>query len=461
MTLPRYLQPRPAARVAVVRDENTAAYRALLGRWLIDLALLLGWAHPGRCHHPLAPFSHHHRCWDNDEFLALTGLADGGEGDGGREGEDEFEDNPSRFRSPARFVRLLKKRRRELAGVPLDPDLPLVRNIGLLAGLLELDPAEQAALCFALLLDSNHLFKRAVAQQSQPANSALLYQLLAGLTGLPAEAFRVALRPNGVLCMTGLLKLQERNVDLEDKLGPGKIAHILLAPHADAEALMSCVLKRVTRRSLTVDQFPHLAKDTAVAVGLLQAALRERLPGTNLLLYGPPGVGKTEYAAALAQVVGAELYEVDCADEDGDPIRGERRLQAFNLGQRLLARRGDALLLFDEVEDVFKTDPLAELFGGRSRASGGKAWTNRALETNPVPTLWLTNHAKAIDAAHLRRFDYSIRFSLPPQSVRLDIARHHLGEWAGEDDWLATVAARAVAPTGYDLRLLSVDQDIS
>ncbi|MBK8896375.1 MAG: ATP-binding protein [Candidatus Competibacteraceae bacterium] len=461
MTLPRYLQPRPAARVAVVRDENTAAYRALLGRWLIDLALLLGWAHPGRRHHPLAPFSHHHRCWDNDEFLALTGLADGGEGDGGREGEDEFEDNPSRFRSPARFVRLLKKRRRELAGVPLDPDLPLVRNIGLLAGLLELDPAEQAALCFALLLDSNHLFKRAVAQQSQPANSALLYQLLAGLTGLPAEAFRVALRPNGVLCMTGLLKLQERNVDLEDKLDPGKIAHILLAPHADAEALMSCVLKRVTRRSLTVDQFPHLAKDTAVAVGLLQAALRERLPGTNLLLYGPPGVGKTEYAAALAQVVGAELYEVDCADEDGDPIRGERRLQAFNLGQRLLARRGDALLLFDEVEDVFKTDPLAELFGGRSRASGGKAWTNRALETNPVPALWLTNHAKAIDAAHLRRFDYSIHFSLPPQSVRLDIARHHLGEWAGEDDWLATVAARAVAPTGYDLRLLSVDQDIS
>ena len=288
------------------------------------------------------------------------------------------------------------------------------------------------------------------------------------------------------------------------------LPNILFAPHADAEALMACFLKRSPRRTLTLANFPHLQRDTTAAVGLLRAALDHRIPGTNLLLYGPPGVGKTEYAAVLAEAVGAELYEVDYADEDGDPIRGERRLHAFNLGQRLLARRDNALLLFDEVEDVFERDPFARLFGGESDgATAGKAWINRTLENNPAPALWLTNDARSMNRAYLRRFDYAIRFALPPHSVRIEIARHHLGDWAGEDDWLARIAAhehltpaqleraaklarhagngdleanralvrqaldrsatllrqkralaRHVVPTGYDLRFLNVDQDM-
>ncbi|MBK7543043.1 MAG: hypothetical protein IPI57_15005 [Candidatus Competibacteraceae bacterium] len=69
--------------------------------------------------------------------------------------------------------------------------------------------------------------------------------------------------------MASLLKLQERNVDLEDKLDPGKIAHILLAPHRARRGGADEVYPqaRVTRRALTVDPVPHLAKDTAVAVG--------------------------------------------------------------------------------------------------------------------------------------------------------------------------------------------------
>lgn len=175
---------------------------------------------------------------------------------------------------------------------------------------------------------------------------------------------------------------------------------------------------------------------------MLRAALDRRIPGTNLLLYGPPGVGKTEFAAVLAEAVGADLYEVDYADEDGDPIRGERRLRAFNLGQRLLARRDNALLLFDEVEDVFEHNPFARLFGEEGdSATAGKAWINRTLENNPVPALWLTNDAESMNRAYLRRFDYAVRFTVPPQSVRIEIARHHLGDWAGKDDWLARIAA--------------------
>ena len=499
------LAPSPRDLLSTPLDDDTAAYRALLGRWLIDLALLLNWGRTGRRRHRF----HHHPCWDNDEFLALTGLT---EPEDDKLDEDDEEDaGCRRDRLPDRFVRLLQQRRAELARIPVDPDLPLVRNIGWLAELLDLGQAEQAILCFALFLEGDRTFHQAIAQQSQVASTPLLHELLARLTGLPTADVCAALSPDGTLLATGLIQMRSRITDLEDKLGSRKdLANILLAPHADAEALITHFLKRSPRRTLTLAHFPHLARDTEAVVGLLRAALTNKIAGTNLLLYGPPGVGKTEYAAALAKAVGAELYEVDNADEDGDPVQGEHRLRAFNLCQRLLARRDDALLLFDEVEDVFERDPFADLFGGRKgRVAGGKAWTNRTLENNPVPALWLTNDAKSMDGAHLRRFDYAIRFSTPPHAVRLDIARHHLGEWAGDDDWLARIAAcehltpaqleraaklarhagggdrdagrtlalqaldRSAAllgqqwaltrnhiPTGYDLRFLNVDQDV-
>jgi AAA+ superfamily predicted ATPase len=505
MTLPRFLHANPIAALAALDDDDTAAYRALLGRWLIDLALLLDWARAGRRNHPF----HHHRCWDNDEFLALTGLAEGDDADSDERDEDE--DGRGRFQSAERLLQRLQQRRAELARITLSPDLPLLRNLGLLAALLGLSEAELAVLCFAVFLRGDRTFQRAIAQNSQSTSTPFLHKLLARLTGLLQDDIRAALSPTSTLITTGLVEIAAHSVDLEDKLDVGKdLPNILFTPHADAEALMARFLKRSPRRTLTLAHFPHLERDTAAVVGLLRAALGNKIPGTNLLLYGPPGVGKTEYAAVLAEAVGADLYEVDYADEDGDPIRGERRLRAFNLGQRLLARRDHALLLFDEVEDVFERNPLAELFGaGAGRAAGGKAWINRTLENNPAPALWLTNDAHSMNRAYLRRFDYAIRFTLPPPSVRIEIARHHLGDWAGEDDWLARIAAhehltpaqleraaklarhagngdleanralvwqaldrsatllrqkrtpaRNVVPTGYDLRFLNVDQDI-
>ena len=506
MTLPRFLHANPVATLTTLDDDDTVAYRALLGRWLIDLALLLGWVRAGRRRPPFL----HHRCWDNDEFMALTGLTDGDDAESD-EREEEDEDPRGRSQSAERLLQRLRQRRAELAQITLSPDLPLVRNLNLLAALLGLSEAELAVLCFAVFLRGDRTFQRAIAQNSQSTSTPFLHKLLARLTGLPQDDIRAALSPTSTLITTGLVEIAGHSVDLEDKLDVWKdLPNILFTPHADAEALMARFLKRSPRRTLTLTNFPHLSQDTAATVGLLRAALDRRIPGTNLLLYGPPGVGKTEYAAVLAEAVGADLYEVDYADEDGDPIRGERRLRAFNLGQRLLARRDNALLLFDEVEDVFERDPFARLFGGRGDgATAGKAWINRTLENNPVPALWLTNDAESMHRAYLRRFDYAIRFNVPPQSVRIEIARHHLGDWAGEDDWLARIAAhehltpaqleraaklarhaghgdleanralvrqaldrsatllrqkrapaRNLVPTGYDLRFLNVDQDI-
>jgi len=492
--------------VQPVQDDEIVAYRTLLGRWLIDLALMLGWnratVRRNRFDRPC--------CWDSDEFLAVTGLTGLQDDDS----EEDIEDSAGRLSQRARqFTARLQQRRAELATATLDPELPLLRNLRLLGELLNLSLAEQAILCFAVLLKGDRLFYQAIEQQnSSSITTAMLFKLLAQLIGVPLPEVQRSLNAMGVLMSTDLINIKVDMTALEDKINTrSELPYFLLLPHDDTEALMARFVTPSPKRTLTLANFSHLTKDTAAACGLMRAALTNKLPGSNLLLYGPPGVGKTEYAAVLAEAVGADLYEVDYADEDGDPIRGERRLRAFNLGQRLLAGRDNALLLFDEVEDVFESDPFAELFGGggRGRAAGGKAWINRTLENNPVPAIWITNDAESMNGAYLRRFDYSIRFSTPPQSVRLTIAQHHLGDWAGEDDWLGRIAAqehltpaqleraaklarhagvddpeghralvlqaldrsvtllgqkrapaRNVVPTGYDLRYLNTDQNL-
>ncbi len=99
--------------------------------------------------------------------------------------------------------------------------------------------------------------------------------------------------------------------------------------------------------------------------------------------------------------------------------------------------------MFDEIEDVFESrGSLWSFFGGgdSGSAKGGKAWINRTLERNATPAIWITNEPE-IDPAYLRRFDYSVRFPIPPLIVRLEIARHHLDAFAPNDDWLARIAA--------------------
>ncbi|MEE4379475.1 MAG: AAA family ATPase [Candidatus Competibacteraceae bacterium] len=503
MTLPSFLQAQSTHFIAPYEDD-TSAYRVLLGRWLIDLALLLGWTRgESRRRHYVYP-----DCLDNGDFLLIMGLEDWA----AKLMEQIDQDNKSYdiHRSRACVLKKLQRRRAALGRIKLNAGLPLVRNLGFLKELLGLSEAEQAVLCFALFLASDRSFLHAIAHQSQQVTLASFYRLLAIINGLKSDEIRAALHPTGTLLTTGLVTLGQRNSDLEDQLqARNDLPKILLVPHQDAEALATCFLKPSPKRTLNLANFPHLSRDTDVALGLLRSTLQNRLAGTNLLLYGPPGMGKTEYAGALADAMGSKVYEVDYEDADGNPTRGVERLRTFNLCQHLLSHWDNALLLFDEVEDVFDHNPLTKLFGGNHQAAGGKAWLNRTLENNPVPTLWLTNDARSMDQAYRRRFDYAIRFATPPRSVRAEIARYHLGPWAGHDDWLNRIAAceqltpaqleraaklvrhagngeleadralvlqalhrsavllgqlsatvNGVTPTAYDLRFLNIDHDI-
>lgn len=431
------MPPKSAKRRRVRRQLGKSdEHRLLLGIWLIRLTLHFGWHRPSRPGRPSELLL-------DEDFAELTGFELPLH-------EDEDGDCVIDYKSIARWSEYELRSRllahlKELEALPLPKDLPLMRNVALLSRRLDLNDAEQAVLRFALALKSFGKFSNLVGQRNEIVTQQQLARAIAMLADLSDEEVMKALHAEATLRASGILQVETAPIDLERKLDViDRLANVLIEPQTDETAIVHAFLTPAGPSSLTLQDFPHLQNEIGLLRDYLRAALDQGLTGVNLLFYGPPGTGKTELCKALAQALGVTLYEVSYSDEDGNPIRGVQRLAAYNFCQRMMASMPDALLLFDEVEDVFPSagGALIELLTGSSwgQASTGKAWVNRSLERNPKPTIWLANQVD-IDPAYLRRFSDSLYFPIPPQSVRVQIARRHFEDFAPDEAWLARIAA--------------------
>jgi len=445
--IPAFLRPgfkkRPSRSGNPFR--GLGAYRPWLSLWATKLTLILGWYRKpriGRLPEALV----------DSDFLELLGiepfLVD-------EDGDIETHGVAIRKISNGAIELRLLTRLEDLEEKRPEKLLPLFSNIERLGNILGLTDTDKAVFLLAATFALFSEFSRAISGREEHVSNDQLVTILGKLTGLPEKDFRQTLNLQSTLLASGLVTVDSSISNLSHKLSlMDGLGGRLLQSYATDSELTGQFLKPVAVGTLTLDAYPHLKSDIAICMSFLEAALKARTPGCNLFFYGTPGTGKTELTVALAKALGVEIYEVAFADEDGDPIRGSARLRAYSLCQRLLARRSNAILMFDEIEDVFPSNGglLSQLFGGslENAKAPGKAWVNRTLENNPVPAIWITNDP-VIDPAYLRRFDFSTRFPIPPQKVRLQIARHHLEEFNPPEDWLLKITANeAVSPAQFN-----------
>ena len=412
-----------------------SAYQPLLAIWAIKLAIACGWYM--KKHTRRLPDIFH-----EGEFASLTGVVLPLESDD--DGDIAFSSERYIKLTSAKLLAVFKKRLAVLVKADMPSDLPLFSNVETLAGIVGLSPTEKTLLIFATVLTTFSDFRKIISATNQNLSTSSLSKILATTLSLPEGELRSAMREDGLLTLTGIIEVESRPTDFERKIEvSSRLADMLLLPEASEKDLCHHFLKSAGKSSLKLPDYPHLANDIQVLSAYLSKSLAGNEVGVNVLFYGVPGTGKTELVKALADSLQADLYEIAYTVESGEPVKGEQRLKAFNLCQHLLARKPNAMLLFDEVEDVFqKQNMFTSIFGGGAAANPekGKAWINRSLERSSTPAIWVTND-EDIDPAYLRRFDYSVRFPIPPQKVRQKIARHHLGQFNPTEDWLARIAA--------------------
>lgn len=187
----------------------------------------------------------------------------------------------------------------------------------------------------------------------------------------------------------------------------------------------------------------------------LSLALGKSLRG-GLLLWGPPGCGKTYLARAAAGELGASFYEVRLSDVL-DMWLGNSERNVHSIFE--VARRNrPCMLFFDEV------DAIGQRRTQTRGASSMRGVINQLLaeldgvssDNEGVFVLAATNHPWDIDSALLRpgRFDRTMLVLPPDLAARVGVLERHLAGRATESLDLAKVAKATDGYTGADLALV-------
>jgi SpoVK/Ycf46/Vps4 family AAA+-type ATPase len=328
------------------------------------------------------------------------------------------------------------------------------KNIDALSGLLQLNKAERALLLYGTLARYQRDL-RSLLVEFKVNNAPEAYAAIAEIAGVNATDVGEALRAGSRLERIGLVEnlISEHNItDLADLMKVSeKLPPVLMREYRDQNELMAVFTRPSAKSALGLQDFGFVQEDAQVLSALLRNAVTRKEPGVNVLLYGPPGTGKTELAKVVAQAAGLELFEVEYADRDGNSLSGRDRYRSLQIAQVFLKGSAQAALLFDEVEDVFPpiSSEAAQLIARAEQVAAppnssvsGKAWVNQILESNAVPTIWVTNRIEQIDPAFRRRFAYHLELKSPPPGAREGLVRKTLEGATISDAFVAKLTER-------------------
>lgn len=310
-----------------------------------------------------------------------------------------------------------------LGGIEMDraqalkalPDRPMLRIATRLGEQLSLNKTEIELLCVMALVRSDDALQEVLSNVSSCSNNNL-GEVLEWLITISRRGLSEMIGPDSSLRRLRLVRQSRLSISDLDSTPIAPILDALINAESVDRDPLAHFLVPAEASNLALADYGHLPVGIDLLVSVLRQAQDQRRTGVNLLLHGAPGAGKTQLSRLLAQQVGANAFEVPLVDNDGDARSGHSRLESLRLCQQALSRCERPLMIFDEAEDLFPSPVFAWFF--QSREGLQKGWINRALETNPVPTIWIANQVSHLDPAFLRRFDLVVEVPAPPREVR-------------------------------------------
>ncbi|MGE5719397.1 MAG: ATP-binding protein, partial [Nocardioidaceae bacterium] len=187
----------------------------------------------------------------------------------------------------------------------------------------------------------------------------------------------------------------------------------------------------------------------------LRAQFGKSLRG-GLLLWGPPGCGKTFIARALAGELAANFYEVGLSDVlDMYVGSSERNLHSVFDAAR---RNRPCLLFFDEIDALGQKRSHLRHGGSAMRGVVNQMLAEldgASSDNEGIFVLAASNHPWDVDSALLRpgRFDRTVLVLPPDPGAREAILRFHLRGRPAEPLDLRSLAKSTEGFSGADLAL--------
>ncbi len=215
------------------------------------------------------------------------------------------------------------------------------------------------------------------------------------------------------------------------------------SPSLDSSTPQVVPQLKANYNDLIMKEKPHVRWDEVVGLEDSKRALRESIifpvqrPDLfplgwprGLLMYGPPGCGKTLLAAATASEIDSYFITVDAASIMSKWLgEGEKNVaKLFNSARKLLEKDAKSVIIF--------IDELDSILGSRSNEVGGEVRVRNQFlkEMDGIAdkgkhlhlyVIGATNKPWALDWPFLRRFQKRIYVPLPDIRARTQMLRQY------------------------------------
>ncbi len=159
-----------------------------------------------------------------------------------------------------------------------------------------------------------------------------------------------------------------------------------------------------------MEDFPHMADAADLCVRTLRGAAQAGMRNISILIFGPPGTGKTELSRIILEQAGLQAYAVGETEYGADIDRNER-FEDLLLAHTLLANDPNSACIFDEMEDIMNC----------RAGDGSKIILNRLLDDGKAITVFIANNPERLPDYVLRRMTVAIEVPIPPRRVQRNL----------------------------------------
>ncbi len=265
---------------------------------------------------------------------------------------------------------------------------------------------------------------------------------------------------------------QERIKALQGSVSPQDVRHEM---EREAEESGGAVEKATPEgkedgQELIVTEKPQVKWEEVVGLETAKKAVKEAIVypvqrpdlfplgwPRGILLFGPPGCGKTLLAAAVATEIDGNFYSIDAANIMSKWLgEAEQNVSKLFNSARKSANDGKPAIVF--------VDELDSLMGQHSNEVGGEIRVkNQFLKEMDgimdkgkalhVYVIGATNKPWDLDWAFIRRFQKRILVPLPDNGTRTNMLKHYTGNLTvAEDVDLSELSRLSEGFSGSDIR---------
>ncbi len=216
-------------------------------------------------------------------------------------------------------------------------------------------------------------------------------------------------------------RLRQNCLDIEYGL-PAHLESLFLKNFDDINLMTvsEYLLGNKCHTKFKASDFKHLEKEYAMCVKIIKNAIKNRTKGVNILLYGVPGAGKTEFAKSIVQSAGKLLYEIPYINYDDEDMTTYQRLVALKTNLNITRKNKDMVLLYDEADNITNYNFKEE------SNTPSKILVNNVTENVSTPVIWTLNNIRNIDDAFLRRMTYAVKFNKLNENTQIKIWQKEL-----------------------------------